>query len=118
MHIADTLSRASSSNTTTELPEDEMNVFVHSIINSKEINDRKLQIIQDETTKDEALALVRNYIIEGCDIIKPYFNVKSDLSTYCGFITKGWRIVIPQSTRATIYESRGKKSTPHRTYWN
>jgi hypothetical protein len=105
MIIADALSRAQSSDVTPELTENEIKSYIHSIIINKPISDRKLESIKKETEKDTALKMVTNYIRQGwpdkrekvIDTAKPYFNIRSDLTTIDGIIMKGSRIVIPSS---------------------
>ena len=55
---ADTLSRATPSDNQTEVNEEELNCFVHSIISNYLISDSRLQQFQDETQKDETLRTV------------------------------------------------------------
>ena len=55
---ADTLSRATPSDCQTEVNEEELNCFVHSIISNYLISNSRLQQFQDETQKDETLRTV------------------------------------------------------------
>ena len=66
--VADTLSRATLTDCQTEVDENELNCFVHSIISNYLISDSRLQQFQDETQKDKTLRTVKKFIQDGCQV--------------------------------------------------
>ena len=64
------------------------------------------------TRRDSTLSTVRRFIISGWpgersevpDVIKPYWDIRDELSTYNGLVYKGLRLVIPSDKRSKMLE--------------
>ena len=63
--VADTFSRTTLTDCQTEVNENELNCFVHSIISNYLISDSRLQQFQDETQKDGTLRTTIKFIQDG-----------------------------------------------------
>ena len=118
MIVADALSRASLSDTRSEISPSDLHVFVHSIINSLPISKNKLEQLKTATLQDNALQLLKLYIENGwpdkrkvnCNL-RHYHSYKDELSSHEGLLLKGNRIIIPSSMRSEI------KTNTH-TFWS
>ena len=103
--VADTLSRANLTDCQTEVNENELNSFVHSIISNYLISHSRLQQFQDETQKDNTLRMVIQFIQDGWPSepsrlppnVRLYFTYREDLYYINGLVLKGNRIVIPKN---------------------
>ena len=92
--VADTLSRATLIDCQTEVNENELNCFVHSIISNYLISDFRLQQFQDETQKDETLRTVIKFIQDGWPSepsklppnVRLYFTYREDLCYFNGLV--------------------------------
>lgn len=67
MHTADALSRGTDMSTklTKSAQEEDLKVYVDSVIKSLPISDRKLQMIREETQNDPKLQLLAEVIVTG-----------------------------------------------------
>lgn len=67
MHTADALSRGTDMSTklTKSAQEEDLKVYVDSVIKSLPIKDRKLQMIREETQNDPKLQLLAEVIVTG-----------------------------------------------------
>ena len=82
MAVSDALSRAYLKDQKPEISDAEMNHMIHSVISSLPISDEKLKHFQIETSKDETLRTLHNYVMNGWpknknDInpaVMPYFG--------------------------------------------
>lgn len=109
MHTADALSRGTDMSTklTKSAQEEDLKVYVDSVIKSLPISDRKLQMIREETQNDPKLQLLAEVIVTGfpetrteCPKeISEYWNIRTELSLCDGIIMKTDRIVIPVTLR-------------------
>lgn len=110
MHVADTLSRAALTNNTPEISDKEINFFVHSIMSSIPISDKRQQQLTTETANDETLQKLKQQIMIGWPqhrhnlhpCLHPYFNYRSDLTCHKGLVMKGQQIVIPLNMRVEM----------------
>ena len=113
MVVADTLSRAINQDQQHDAKKDEddqqMERFVHSIISSLPVSERRLKQIREETLKDETLQTIRNYTQQGWPhkgkinfYVKPYFSYKDEIWFHDGILFKGQRIIVPSSLRTEI----------------
>ena len=111
---ADTLSRAVESNKDKlvyeKTLENEVELYVNSIINTMPFSDDRLSEIKVQTSSDPTLTTLKRVILEGwpesksqCspDIIE-YWNIRDELSVANDIIYKGSKIVIPKCMRKNI----------------
>ncbi|XP_062610112.1 uncharacterized protein LOC134271904 [Saccostrea cucullata] len=114
MHTADALSRAYLQTACSgDLSgEEEVQVYVDSVITNLSVSDRKLKEIRQETVKDEQLQKLEQTIRDGFpkqkwdlpSSIQEYWNFRSELSYADGLILKGTKIVIPNSLRKEMLQ--------------
>ena len=107
MQVADTLSRAAVENTDAEIPEDEMDFYVNSVISSLPISEKKMDQFRSETEKDSTMKKVKEYVTNGWSedddmLIAPYRNIRDELSCINGVLLKGNRIIVPPSMRKEV----------------
>ena len=103
MLVADALSRAPLPENTPEIPDAEVNTYIHSVILNLPISDNRLQQFQSETAKGEALTILRDQIQSGWPAnrrdahpsVRMYFDYQTELSINHKLILKGDRIVVP-----------------------
>ena len=81
MVVADALSRASLPNTGTEISNDDMNCYVHSIVTNLPISKKKMEQFQATTSLDESLQTLKMYTEKGWPekskmdtSVSPYIN--------------------------------------------
>ena len=67
MYIADASSRmqAENSNRMTTVPEEEMNIYVYSVLDCLPVSDGKLMEIKEAQDEDPVCQQIRNYCMEG-----------------------------------------------------
>ena len=107
LFVADTLSRAALPDEISEIPEDELNSYVYSVVSSLPISESRFAEFKQETANDDVLKKLYQQIqsewpTKRNDIdpnIRMYFNMRDDLTTYNGVILKGNRLVVPTSMR-------------------
>ncbi len=105
--VADTLSRSSLLNSGSEIPSNEINCYVHNIIDEYPISNTMKKKIASETDSDVLSKLLKGYIINGWpsqrrDVeqeVRFYFNQREELTILDDMIMKGIRIVVPKSLR-------------------
>ena len=110
--VADTLSRATLTDCQTEVNENELNCFAHSIISNYLISDSRLQQFQDKTQKDEILMRAIKLIEDGWPSepskfppkVRLYFTYHQDLRYINGLVLKGNQIVIPKTLQNEMKE--------------
>ena len=81
--VADTLSRAFINDSSPEIPEDELNCFVHAINDHDTISKSKLSQFAVETSKDPVLKKLKDYALNGWlnnrkqvdSAVRLYYNV-------------------------------------------
>lgn len=108
MYVADALSRAPHDKPTPEIPEDELNAFVHIIADNLPISENRLHQFQVETKADQTLQSLRQQIEIGWpsspkkllhESLSPFYSYRDELAFQDGIIIKGHRIVVPTSLR-------------------
>ena len=125
MHTADALSRAYLQTTCSgDLSgEEEIKVYIDSIITNLPVSDRKIQEIRQETKRDEQLQQLKKSILDGFpdqksevpSSIQEYWNIQNELSYTDGLILKGSKLIVPKSLRREMLK---EKKNSHRTYGN
>ena len=81
--VADALSRAFIKDSNPEIPEDELNCFVHAINDHDTISKSKLSEFAVETSQDPVLQKLKGYVLNGWpdnrkqvdSVVRPYYNV-------------------------------------------
>ena len=104
MILSDTLSRASLPTTKQDLINEEITSYIHCVLKSIPIVDKKIEEIKVETEKDITIQKVMMYLRNGWPKhkkmlpidVRPYFTVQDALSTTDGLLLKDSRIVIHQ----------------------
>ena len=94
---SDTLSRAGP-----EISETEINCHVHSVISSFPMSTERLKQLEVQTLNDRTLQRVASYITQGwpksrnhlSPELKPYYNLRDELTVVNNLILKGNKIVI------------------------
>lgn len=112
LFIADTLSRSAVTNLSDEDLSNEVIVHVNMLYESVEATPKMLNNIKNETDKDPVLVAVSEYYLNGWpdnkrdakDIVKPYWEVRSELHVINGILLRNDRVVIPAALRRTMLE--------------
>ena len=113
LYLADTLSRLQPPNQATNatIPEEEMNIYIGSILAEIPISDQKLQQVKDAQDEDKVCHKIKTYCQDGWpdryqlnDAIKPYGNEREELTIVQGILMKSNRIVIPSSLRLEVLD--------------
>ena len=100
MYIADALTRMQTENTNrmATVPEEEMNIYVDSVLDSLPVSDVKLMEIKEAQDEDPVCRQEKNYCLGGwpdkfClnDALKPYWSARGEL---IGILLKSRRIVV------------------------
>ena len=107
MVIADTLSRAYISDTSTDRMEDELMSAVHMVLENAPATDKRIQEIKELTESDTTLQRLKSVIRSGWpdertdlpEDVQSYWNFRGELSEAEGIVMKGEKIVIPTSLR-------------------
>ena len=112
MVVSDVLSRAHLDEAKSEIPESEMELYVHSIITNLPVSEQRWKQLQSETVIDSTLQMLKGYILYGWpstidSSLKPYFSFRDEICYHDGALLKGQRLIIPSKMRAEI------KSIPH-----
>ena len=110
MYLADTLSRASLKNITQSKAEEETE-SIHAT-DFLSISEPQVREIQAQTGRDDTLQQLKKTIISGWPetkkevptCLRPYFQVRDELSPQDGLTFQGKRCVIPLSLRTRIKE--------------
>ena len=109
--VADALSRKPLPLSTDDVElSDEVTAYVDTVRFGWPATPSKLAQIKHATEQDDVLALVSNFVIEGWPrredsvptSLRPYYDVRSELSVTDGILVYQDRIVIPASMRADI----------------
>ena len=107
LYVPDTLSRASLQEDKSEIPKGDLESYVHSIISNIPISESRFLEFQEETKRDKVLQTLSHQIMKGFPLnrseadesIRPYFNIRVELTKYEGIIMKGSRIIVPMNMR-------------------
>ncbi|KAK2704195.1 hypothetical protein QYM36_017493 [Artemia franciscana] len=107
--VPDALSRLHLPDVDTKMQND-IEVFVHTVMKSLPVSDSKLDEIRRETEKDTQLKVVKELILKGwpgtrqscpTDAVR-LWNIKDELAIHDGLVLKGQRIVVPHPLRTNI----------------
>ena len=101
MFVSDALSRAHETDATSEIPELEMQHYVHSIVSNLPVSERRWKQFQSETEKDPVLKKLIGYTVNGWPStvgavnpsVKPYFSFQSEISCHDKVLLKGQRTI-------------------------
>ena len=88
MVVSDCLSRAHLDESKPEIPENELNHQVHSLISNFPMTDAKLEEFKTERENDSALQTVKKYVLEGWPekssavdpLAQPYYRYRDEIS--------------------------------------
>lgn len=111
MLVADTLSRAYLPECATE-GSVEAEIETVNMIHYLPISEERRQRIQTETERDQALQVLKRRILQGWpddkgqveDEVRPYFDMRDELSVQDNVIFRGQRAVIPTALRKEMKE--------------
>ena len=113
MYTSDVLSRMSGHDKVEAslIPDDDMCVFVDSVIEGLPISDVRLRENKEAQDEDEVCKQIRAYCLEGWpekhaipSSIKPYWIERAERVVVRGILMKSTRIVIPSSTRLDVLD--------------
>ena len=113
MYIADALSRMQSENTNrmATVPEEEMNIYVDSVLDSLPVSDVKLMEIKEAQDEDPVCRQIKSYCLEGWpdkfrlnDALKPYWSARGELTTAHGILLKSTRVVVPSAMKLQVLD--------------
>ena len=107
--IPDALSRLHLPDMDTQLQND-IEVYVHTVMKSLPVSDSKLEEIRHETRQDAQLATLTSLVHDGwpskrqsCPMeVLAFWNIQHELSVHDGLLLKGQRIIIPHTLRTNI----------------
>ena len=107
--IPDALSRLHLPDMDTQLQND-IEVYVHTVMKSLPVSNSKLEEIQHETRQDAQLAALTSLVHDGwpskcqsCPMeVVAFWNIQHKLSVHDGLLLKGQRIIIPHMLRTNI----------------
>ncbi len=106
---ADVLSRAPVSHTAEGLQEEEINLYVDSVVANLPATEKRLRKIQRHQDDDPTLQHLKKFCVEGWPdkfsinkVFQPYLPFSGVLTIQDGLLLYGSRIVIPASLRADI----------------
>ena len=114
MIIADTLSRAylTDKDTNNDQMNDEIEGFVHAVVNRIPVSEEGLEQIRKETARDETMQLLTSTIRTGwpetrkqvSSTIQDFWNYRDELTEIQGILLKQDKIIIPSNLRKTMLE--------------
>ena len=112
MHIADALSRAFIVDTAEEceIMQFRRNLETVNMMDSLPVSRGIIQEMQHNVSKDSGMQQLRRTIIEGWpsenttlpESVKPYFQIREELTVSDGLIFRGHRVVVPPLQRASM----------------
>ena len=105
--VADTLSRAFLDDSNPEIPETELNCFIHTVNDHGSVSKSKLTEFAVETSKDPTLKKLKDYVLNGWPnnksqvdpAVRPYFSFRDEITIYQDVLLKGDRIIVPTTLR-------------------
>ena len=108
---ADALSRAPLVDTPNRQLEEETDLYVNHIFMYLPASDNKINEIKEKQQSDEVCRLLMNYVQNSWpqrssvpSAVKPYWQVKDELTLINGLLVKGERIVIPAEMRLEMLD--------------
>ena len=110
MVVSDALSKAYLNSQTTEIQEPDLHQ-VNSTFQLLPISKTRLAQLQQETASDEVIQQLINFTLNGWpskhnipQVVKPYYNVHSEIAFHEGLLLKGQRIIVQSALRSTMKE--------------
>lgn len=104
---ADVLSRAPVSNGVEGLQEEEINLYINSVMASLPATEKRLREIQTQQDHDSILQQLKNFCAEGWPdkffierVFQPYLQLSGGLTVHNGLLLYGSRIVSPALLKA------------------
>ena len=113
LYIADALSRMQTDNPDRKptVPEEEMNIYINSILDTLPVSDVKLMEIKEAQDEDPVCQRLKSYCMEGWpdkfhlhDAVKPYWPFRGELTVVHGILLKSSRIVVPSAMRLQVLD--------------
>ena len=108
LNTADTLSRAPVTEQDESNLSNETKEYVHAIVNNLPASEERLKAIREQQDQDQVCKQLKSYCLEGKaewkGPLKPYYQVRSELTVAEGLLMRGSRMVIPTSMRAEILD--------------
>ena len=108
---ADVLSRVPDNGQGENQPEEEINLYVNTVLSSLPATEKRLLEIQKHQENDAVLREVRKYCLEGWpnkfnidDTVQQYYPFSGELTVENGLLLKGSRIVIPKALQKDILQ--------------
>ena len=108
---ADTLSRAPVKSSSSQSFQEEVNLYVDSVLAQLPASDIRLREIRERQEEDEVCQQIAEYTREGwpdkhrvSSAIKPYWSVRGEISMSHGLLLKSTRIIIPSSPRLEMLD--------------
>ena len=105
LYVPHTLSRASLQEDKSEIPEGDLESYVYSIISNIPISESRFLEFREETKKNKVFQTLSHQIVKGSPLnrnevdepIRPYFNIRDELSIYEGIVMKRNSIIAPMN---------------------
>ena len=113
MYIVDPLSRVQSENTNrmATVPEEEMNIYVDSVLDSLPVSDMTLMEIKEAQDEDPVCRQIKSYCLEGWpdkfrlnDALKPCWSTRGELTTAHGILLKSTRVVVLSAMKLQVLD--------------
>ena len=112
MYIADTLSRAHTTDTTVGEMETELAEAVHLVVSNVPASSKRMREIREATAKDTVLLALRNMIRDGwpdsrsavASDLQQYWNFREELSEASGILWKGEKVIVPKALRQDMLQ--------------
>nr|XP_049586080.1 uncharacterized protein K02A2.6-like [Syngnathus scovelli]XP_049586090.1 uncharacterized protein K02A2.6-like [Syngnathus scovelli]XP_049586092.1 uncharacterized protein K02A2.6-like [Syngnathus scovelli]XP_049586103.1 uncharacterized protein K02A2.6-like [Syngnathus scovelli] len=106
---ADVLSRSPMNSSEDQLKEEEIDLYVHTVMASLPATDSRIADIKKHQDNDVVISQVKKYCSEGWperftapSIVQKYLPFSGEFSVQDGLLLKGTRIVIPEALRSDI----------------
>ena len=112
LNIADTLLRAYIPDCSSDRMEEELTCAVNLVISNIPVTDKRMQEIRDGTKNDKSLRILQRMILNGWpdsqsqipEEVRPYWNIRDELSEAAGVLLKGERLIIPSCLQQDILQ--------------
>ena len=113
MYISEALSRMQSENTNrmATVPEEEINIYVDSVLDSIPVSDVKLMEIKEAQDEDPVCRQIKSCCLEGWpdkfrhnDALKPYWSAGGELTTAHGILLRSTRVTMPSAKKLQVLD--------------
>ena len=113
MYISEALSRMQSENRNrmATVPEEEMNIYVDSLLDSLPVSHVKLMEIKEAQDEDPVCRQIKSYCLEGWpdkfrrnDALKPYWSARGALTPAHGILQKTKRVIMPSAKKLQVLD--------------